>query len=58
MFAVHGDCDPIVGPVGLRHRDDVDAVLVCARHLPDLRRLRPYEAERLCRYLRVAFANA
>jgi hypothetical protein len=57
MFACHGDCDPTVGIVGLREPDDLDAVLVCRRHLPDLRRLRPYEAARLARYLHVAFAQ-
>jgi hypothetical protein len=30
-------------------------VLVCARHLDDLRALRPYEANRLGRYLRCRF---
>jgi hypothetical protein len=56
LFAVLlDDCDPLVGPVGLRDRDDVDAVLVCSKHLPHLRRLRPIEAARLGRYLRIAF---
>ncbi len=57
LFAVHGDCDSAVAVVGLRHDDDLDAVLVCRRHLPHLRSLRPYEAERLARYLRVSFAR-
>jgi hypothetical protein len=56
MFAVHGNCDSAIGVVGLRHRDDIDAVLVCQRHLPDLRRLRPFEAARLADYLHVTFA--
>jgi hypothetical protein len=43
-------------PVGLRRPDDLDAVLICARHLTDLERLRPYERERLARYLRTAFS--
>lgn len=57
MFAVHDDCDPAVCVVGLRGDWDTDAVLVCRRHLSHLRRLRPYEAERLARYLRVTFAS-
>lgn len=57
LYACHGDCDPIVAPVGLRDRDDVDAVLVCPHHLPLLRGLRPFEAARLARYLRVRFAD-
>lgn len=43
--------------MGLRGPDDLDAVLVCRRHLPHLRSLRPYEAERLARYLRVSFTR-
>lgn len=57
LFAVHGDCDPAIAVVGLRHDGDLDAVLACRRHLPHLRRLRPYEAERLARYLHVSFAS-
>ena len=56
MFAVHGNCGPIA-PVGLRGVDDLELVLVCATHYRHLRRLRPYEAERLARYLRVTFAS-
>jgi hypothetical protein len=56
LFACHDDCDQLVSPVGLRGRDDSDAVLVCRHHLPLLRRLRPIETERLARYLHVAFA--
>ena len=44
-------------PVGLRGPDDSAAVLVCQRHLPLLRQLRAYEAERLGRYLHVAFQH-
>ena len=54
----HGDCEPVVAAVGLRSRDDVDAILVCPRHLPHLRRLRPFEAERLAQYLYVTFSRA
>ena len=57
LFACHGDCDPGVVPVGLRNPDDLDSVLVCRRHLPHLRSLRPAEAERLASYLRVAFTR-
>ncbi len=57
LFACHGDCDPGVVPVGLRNPDDLDSVLVCRRHLPHLRSLRPFEAARLARYLRVAFTR-
>jgi len=57
MFACHDDCQPIVAAVGLRHPDDLDAVLVCARHLPHLRQLRPIEAERLAAYLHVQFVS-
>ncbi len=55
LFAVHDDCEPVLAAVGLRGPDDLDAVLCCCRHLRHLRRLRPIEAERLARYLRVAF---
>ncbi len=51
------DCEPALAPVGLCGRDDLDAVLVCQRHLADLRRLRPFEAARLARYLHVSFAS-
>ncbi len=57
LFSCLADCDPLVCPVGLRGPDDVDAVLVCHRHLPHLRQLRPYEAERLASYLHVAFVS-
>ncbi len=57
LFACHGDCEPVVAPVGLRGSDDIDAVLICRRHLPNLRRLRPFEAERLARYLSVSFSS-
>jgi hypothetical protein len=56
MFSPLGGCEPGVNAVGLRATDDVDAVLCCAVHYGDLRRLRSYEAERLARYLYVAFA--
>ena len=57
LFAARGDCHPEIASVGLRGADDIDAVLACRRHLPHLRRLRPYEAERLARYLHVSFAR-
>jgi len=57
LFSCLADCDPLVVPVGLRGHDDIDAVLICARHLPHLRQLRPYEAERLASYLHVAFVS-
>jgi len=57
MFAVHGDCDHLVVPTGLRGPDDLDAVLICRQHLPHLRQLRPIEAERLASYLRVQFVS-
>jgi hypothetical protein len=55
LFAARGDCADGVCPIGLRNPDDIYAVLVCARHVADLRRLRPYEADRLARYLSVRF---
>jgi hypothetical protein len=55
MFAHFGDCSDAIAPFGLRGPDDVDSVLICSRHLRDLRRLRPYERERLARYLRLRF---
>jgi hypothetical protein len=55
LFAARGDCEPALAPVGLRGTEDDALVLVCRTHYTDLRRLRPYEAERLARYLYVAF---
>ena len=57
LFASHGNCDPALGVVGLRRSDDHLAVICCRVHITDLRQLRPYEAERLARYLHVAFVN-
>src|SRR5688500_11975574 len=51
-----GWCRDPARRVGLRDHEDLDCVLVCRRHLEQLRKLRPYEAERLARYLHVAFA--
>lgn len=57
LFACRGDCGPTVCAVGLRGPDDGDLILICSQHMRDLRRLRPYEAERLRRYLRVSFGR-
>lgn len=55
MLAVAGECSGNLLNVGLRDDYDSNAVLVCVSHRDRLRALRPYEAERLCRYLRAWF---
>jgi hypothetical protein len=47
MLAVAGECSGNL----------VNAVLVCRAHMECGRALRPFEAQRLCRYLRVSFGR-
>lgn len=54
MFDVDGHCGPVAS-VGLEGPDDVNAILICRRHLQQLRSLRPREARTLSRYLLAVF---